>query len=307
MAPPGLAYRAPMRAFLSFLAVIGATLLVAAPLAYPLYVALHPHFPDWWFDKVATRLWQLLMLGALVFVVRRLRLTRARDFGYGAPRPRWLRQFGAGLGFGLLSMLPVTLAMLLLGLRVPAPGLTAHEAVHVLGAAALSGLAVGFLEETFFRGLMLGAVLGELRRPLPAILLVSAVYASVHFLAGARIAPDAVSWSSGLTLLHAALGNFLAPAGIADAWLALFAVGVLLGACACWTGNIGLGVGLHASWVFVMRATVGTTHDNPAASYGWLVNPSNGFLGWLVLAWTLVITIAMLLARQRFRHWHRTI
>jgi membrane protease YdiL (CAAX protease family) len=296
-----------MRAFLWFLAIIGATLLAAALLAYPLYAALHPHFPGWWFDKVATRLWQLLMLLALILVLNHLRLRRARDFGYGAPRPRWLRQFGAGLLAGLATMVPVAALMLALGLRLVRPELTLPELLRVLLAAALSGLAVGFVEETFFRGLMLGAVLRELRRPLSAIALIAVVYASVHFLASARIPPAAVNSLSGFTLLKAALGNFLAPSGIADAWLALFAVGLLLGACAYWTGNIALGVGLHASWVFVMRTTVGLTVDNAAAAHAWLINPSNGFLGWLVLAWTLAITIGMLLVRNRFRHWHRTI
>ncbi len=296
-----------MRAFLWFLAIIGATLVVAALLAYPLFVALHPHFPAWSFDKVATRLWQLLMLLTLLFVLRHLRLTRARDFGYGAPRPRWLRQFGVGLFAGLATMLPVSLAMLVLGLRVLAPEGGAHELPKLLLSAALSGLAVGFVEETFFRGLMLGAVQAELRRPLLAIALVAAVYASVHFLASARIPAESVTWLSGFALLKAALAHFLAPGSIADAWLALFAVGLLLGACALWTGNIALGAGLHASWVFVMRATVGVTHDNPAATLAWLINPANGFLGWLVLAWTLAITIVVLLARGRFKHWHRTI
>jgi len=296
-----------VRAFLWFLAIIAGTLLAAALLAYPLYVALHPHFPGWWFDKIATRLWQFLMLLTLVFVLGRLNLTRARDFGWGAPRPRWLRQLGAGLLGGLVTMLPVSFAMVVLGLRAINPGLGAHELEHVLGSAALSGIVVGLVEETFFRGLMLGAVLRELRQPFVAIALVALVYASVHFLASARIAPEAVNWLSGLALLKSALGSFLAPSTIADAWLALFAVGLVLGGCAWWTGNVALGVGLHASWVFVMRATVGVTHPNPGSGLAWLINPANGFLGYLVLAWTLAILIVVLLARQRFRHWHRTI
>ncbi len=296
-----------MRSFLWFLSIIIATVLVAAVLAYPLYVLLHPHFPGWWFDKIATRLWQFLMLVALVLVVRRLRLGSARDYGYGAPRPRWLRQFGFGLLVGLATLIPVTVCMLALGLRVARPDLDGHVLLSALVAGLLSGLVVAFVEETFFRGLMFGAVLRDLRRPLLAIVLVAVVYASVHFLASTRIPPDAVTWQSGLSLLHAAIGNFLAPAGIIDAWLALVAVGVLLGACAWWTGNIAVGVGLHASWVFVMRATVGATRENPASPLEWLISPTTGYTGWLVFAWTLLILAVVALARNRFRHWHRTI
>ena len=296
-----------MRSFLWFVSVIVVTVLVAAVLAYPLYLALHPHFPQWRFDKIATRLWQLLMPIALVLVVRRLRLRTARDYGYGAPRPRWLRQFGIGLLAGLATMVPVTISMLALGVRVVSPDLNSHELLAALGAGLLSGLVVAFVEETFFRGLMFGAVLRDLRRPLPAIVLVAIVYASVHFLASTHIPPESVTWHSGLNLLGASVTNFLAPSTIIDAWLALLAVGVLLGACAWWTGNIAVGVGLHASWVFVMRATVLTTRENPASPLEWLISPTMHYTGWLVFAWTLVILAAVVLARNRFRHWHRTL
>ncbi len=296
-----------MRAFLWFLAIIVVTVLAAAVLAYPLYSALHPHFPEWWFDKIGTRLWQFLMLIAIIFVVRRLRLRSKRDFGYGAPRPRWLRQFGVGILAGILSMLPVTVSMLALGVRIARPDLDGHLLIGALIAGALSGLVVGFVEETFFRGLMFGAVLKDLRRPLAAIVLVAIVYASVHFLASTHIPPEEVTWHSGLNLLSASVSNFMAPAGIIDAWLSLLAVGVLLGACAWWTGNIATGVGLHAGWVFVMRATVGVTRENPASPLEWLISPTTGYTGWLVLAWTLVLGVALVLARGRFRHWHRTI
>ncbi|HUO78776.1 MAG TPA: CPBP family intramembrane glutamic endopeptidase [Steroidobacteraceae bacterium] len=294
-----------MRAFLWFLAAIAGTLLLAALLAYPAYAFVHPLVPEWRFDKIATRLWQLLMLAALVFVVRHLGLTDRRAFGYGAPRPRWLRQFAVGLVAGLATMLPVTAALLALGLRVPRPDLDAPLLGHALAVGALSGLGVGFLEETFFRGLMLGAISRELRRPLLAIALVSVAYSSVHFLASARIAHEAVSWHSGLDLLAAAGRNFSSPAGTIDAWLALAAVGTMLGLCAWWTGSIALGVGLHASWVFLLRATIGATELDPNATLAWLVNRDNGYVGWLVCGWTLVLTLAAVALRGRLRAWRR--
>jgi len=165
---------------------------------------------------------------------------------------------------------------------------------------------VGFVEETFFRGLMQGAVSRELRRPLAAVALVSLVYASVHFLAGARIAHADVGWRSGFDLLTAALTSFASPAGIIDAWLALVAVGLLLGLCAAWTGSIAVGVGLHAGWVCVMRATIGATRQDPAAPLAWLISPVTGYTGWLVLAWTLAMLGVAVVVRERFRGWRRS-
>ena len=295
-----------MRAFTLFLAAIAGTLLLAALLAYPLYLFVHPLEPEWWFDKIATRLWQLLMLVAVVFVVRHLRLTNRRDFGYGAPRLRWRRQFWVGLAAGLVTMLPVTFALLALGVRSLRPELDSALLAQALLAGLGSGLAVGFLEETFFRGLMQGAVLREWHRPLPVILLVAVVYAALHFLARVRIPHAEVDWHSGFTLLGAALGNFTAPGAVVDAFLSLTAVGLLLGLVTWWTGSIALAVGLHAGWVWIMRTTIGVTSGNAAAPLAWLVSRSDGYTGWLVLGWTLLVTALAIASRSRLREWRRS-
>jgi uncharacterized protein len=216
-----------------------------------------------------------------------------------------LRQFAWGLAAGLATMLPVTLSMLALGLRTPPPNLTPGGLGAALAAGFGSGLAVGFLEETFFRGLMQGAVVRELRRPVAGILLVAVVYAALHFLARVRIAHEAVTWHSGLTLLGSVLGNFAAPGLVLDAFLALVAVGALLGLAAWWTGNIAVAVGLHAGWVWMMRTTIATTRADPAAPLAWLISRTDGYTGWLVLGWTLVLLGAVLLVRDRFRGWRR--
>ena len=294
-----------MRAFGLFVAAMAAAVLLAAALAYPLYLVVHPLHPAWWFDKIAARLWALLLLIALVFVARRLRLVTARDWGYGAPRPRWLRQFAVGLVAGVATMLPVTLSMLVLGLRVPTPDLTLVTIARALAAGLGSGLAVGFLEETVFRGLIQGAVIRELRRPLTGIVLVSTLFAAVHFLGSTRIPHEAVTWRSGLELLEAAVRNFAAPAAILDRFLALLAVGALLGLAAWWTGSIAVAVGLHAGWVWIMRATVGATRLDGAAPHAWLVSADDGDTGWLVLGWTLVLTLAAVALRARLRSWRR--
>lgn len=296
-----------MRAFALFLALVLVTAALAAALAYPLYVLLHPLRPEWWFDRIGTRVWEFLLVPAgLVLLVRHLRLTSARDWGYGAPRPRWLRQFGVGLVAGIATMLPVTACMLAFGLRTPLPDLTPAVLLRALAAGLGSGLAVGFFEETLFRGLMQGAVVRELRRPLVGIALVAALFAALHFLAREHVPHDQVRWSSGVDLLATAARNFLHPAAIADRLLSLFAVGVVLGLAAWWTGSIALSVGLHAGWVWIMRATVGSTALDPAAPLAWMVSRDDGYTGWLVLAWTLLLLLFAAALRARFRPWRRT-
>jgi membrane protease YdiL (CAAX protease family) len=295
-----------MRALGLFVAAIAAAVQLAAALAYPLYLVLHPLQPQWRFDRVAARAWIPIVVLLLVWVMRRLQLSTARDFGYGAPRPRWLRQFGVGLAAGVATMLPVTLSMLALGLRVLPADLAPATVGQALLAGLGSGLVVGFGEETLFRGVIQGAVTRELRRPVVAIVLVSALFAALHLLTKTQIPHEQVVWNSGLALLQGALSNFAAPTLVLDRLLALFAVGLLLGLVTWWTGSIALAVGLHAGWVWMMRATVGATQLDASAPLAWLISRDDGYTGWLVLAWTLVITAVAGVARGRFRKWRRT-
>lgn len=294
-------YASRMRPLAVFVAAIVGTMFLAAALAYPLYSAVHPLVPEMPFHKVVSRWWQLLMLGAVAVAVWRLGLRSRAAWGYGTPRRAWVRQFLAGLAIGLASMLPVTVAMLALDLRPLRDGLDASRVGELLLIGAASGLAVGFVEETFFRGLVQGAVVREMRRPLAGIALVSVLYAAMHFLERVRIPPDEVGWTSGFTLLASTVTGFADPARIGDSFLALVVVGLLLGLVTCWTGSIALAVGLHAGWVWVMRTTVGMTTLNPDAPLAWLVNAKDGYTGWLVVGAALAFLAVAVALRARLR------
>lgn len=292
-----------MRAYFWFLAAIVGTLVLIAALSYPAWLLVHPLQPDWQFHKIASRLWQLTMLGGVALVVWKLHLTTKSAWGYGLPRPAWLRQFWIGLAAGLLTMLPVTLTMLALDVRPFRPDLDTARIVKAFFAGMLSGLAVGFVEETFFRGLFQGAVVRELRRPLLGITLVAIVYSALHFLARVKIPADEVNWQSGLVLLASVGGKFATPGLIVDSFLSLIAVGLLLGLVAWWTGSIAMSVGLHAGWVWMMRTTVGATAANEQSPLAWTISRADGYTGWLVLAWTLAITLVVVANRDRFRRF----
>ncbi len=291
-----------MRATGWFLAIIAGTLLLAAAIAWPVYQLIHALQPDWEFHRIVGRAWQCLTLAGIALAVWRLRLRRRRDWGYGLPRAQFLSQASLGLAFGIATMLPMALAIVAFGIRDPRPGLDAAMLLAGIANGALIGLAVALIEETFFRGLMFRAVLRESGLPL-ALAATAVLYSAIHFLARTRIPQAEVGPGSGIELLGAALARFAEPAAIADAFLALALVGLLLGLVRYWTGSIAAGIGLHMGWVCIVKATAAATQHAAGARWSFLVSGFDGFTGWLVAGWSALILLAIWSQRRRFARW----
>jgi membrane protease YdiL (CAAX protease family) len=199
-----------------------------------------------------------------------------------------------GLMIGVVTMLVVVGLMTALGLLdwAPAAAFGAAAIGKLLGTRLLSGLAVAFIEETFLRGAMLSAIQRE-SAPTAAVLLTAVVYAASHFFASFHIPPEQVSVWSGLDLLGGTLHLLAQPLEIADAFLCLFAVGVVLGVLRVTTGNIAACIGLHAGWVWVMLVEHEMSRPVRTATLGFLLSRFDGFVGWLVLAWTILLGLVL--------------
>ena len=92
-------------------------------------------------------------------------------------------------------------------------------------------------------------------------------------------------------MLAGSLHALARPLLILDAFLALFAVGVLLGMVRAATGNIAACIGLHAGWVWVMLVVHELAQPRRTAPLGFLLSRFDGFVGWLVLAWIVVLAV----------------
>lgn len=287
-----------MRATAAFLLAIAGTMLGVALVAYPLYQLAHGLDPDWAFNRIMSRSWQLAMLVAVGLVVRRLRLRGRADWGYGLPRRTFLRQFGVALALGVVTMLPMSMVMIGLELRPLRADVDGARLLHLLLAGLASGLAVALFEETLYRGLMFTAVRRESGLALAALATAS-VYAATHFLAKTRIASDEVGWSSGFTMLAGTLRWFADPLGMLDAFLTLVLIGVLLALVRHWTGAIAATIGLHMGWVWVLKVTIGVTHPPGDVPGSFLVSRFDGFTGWLVAGWTLLVLLVLVGSRAR--------
>jgi membrane protease YdiL (CAAX protease family) len=288
-----------MRAFSLLVLLMAACFVAGALLAYPAYLIVHPLNADWPFHRVAARVAMLLLVVGIVLLVRRLRVTKRADWGFGVPRAQFLRTLVLTLVLGLLSMLPVVALLFALDLRALRTGVTVN--VGTLAAAAggglLSGLVVAFTEESFLRGAMFTAIARESGQR-AAVALTALIYAALHFLSRVHIPHEHVDWGSGFDLLAGTFATFTHPAAMIDSFLALAAVGVLLGLLRMRSGNIAACIGLHAGWVCVISVVRELSGPVPGNRWSFLVGDYDGVVGLLVLAWTIVISVAYWLATR---------
>jgi membrane protease YdiL (CAAX protease family) len=282
-----------MRAFVYFLGLFVIAFGVVVLCAYPAWLLLHPHF-DFPFHRIGERIGMLGLLVGFVLVARRLGLADRASLGYGAPRREFVRELLIGLALGVATMLAVVGIMAALGLlewradaRVGAGALT-----KLVLARLASGLAVGLIEETFIRGAMFTAIQRESGTRM-AIVLTSILYSASHFFGKVRIAPEQVTAWSGVDLITGTLHAFANPLAIADAFLCLAAVGVVLAIVRAITGNIAASLGLHAGWVWIMLIAHELWQPVPGAPLRFLLSQFDGFVGWLVLGWTVLMGLAL--------------
>jgi membrane protease YdiL (CAAX protease family) len=282
-----------MRAFAWFMAMFGVGFAVMAGVTYPAWLLVHAHV-DWPFHRIGGRIGQLVLLVCLVFLARHLRVADRASWGYGLPRKDFLRELVKALGLGIATMVPIIVIMALMGLRTWKGGVApdAGLLVKLLFKGFATGMTVALIEETFLRGAMFTAISRESGARL-AIILTAAVYAATHFFVSFRVPADQVTAWSGLDLVTGTLATFADPLKILDAFLCLFAVGVLLAAVRAATGHIASCMGLHAGWVWVITFVRETSQPNDAHPLRFLLSQFDGLVGWLVLAWTLVIGLVL--------------
>ena len=283
-----------MRAFAIFLGLIALGLAGIAILGYPAWLLISPWLDNPKFHRIASRVGMALLIVGFLYVARRLRIGDRQSLGFGLPAREFAAKAGRTLFFGALLMMPALLTMIAFDLLQPDRDrpLNPQQWVRLVLSGVITGLTVAFIEETFLRGAMLTAIKRE-SGAWAAILLTSLLYATTHFLGSYRIKAAQVSTGSGIDMVTHSLAVFGQPALILDSFLCLFAVGVLLGMVRVRTGNIAAAIGLHAGWVAVIYVVREATDRRPDAAGAWMLGNFDGFIGWLVFGWTLVLGVAL--------------
>jgi len=282
-----------MRAFAIFMGLIALGLAGIAFLGYPTWLAIGPMLDHPKFHRVASRIGMLLLAVGFIIAARRLKVADRQSLGYGLPWPKFVAETAKALFFGSLLMLPALLTMIAFDMRklIGAP-MDAEHWMRLALSGIVTGLTVAFIEETFLRGAMQTAITRESGAKL-AILLTSLVWAITHFIGRYRVAAADVNAGSGFDMLKHAFGVLAHPMAIIDAFACLLAVGILLGMVRARTGNIAAPIGLHAGWVAMIYVVRDTSERVPDVPGAWLLSHFDGFIGWLVLAWTVVLGVVL--------------
>lgn len=222
-----------------------------------------------------------LLVMAVVGLWPLLRMAGMRSWarvGLGRPAGGPAR-LGAGFLVALAVLGGMGLLALLVGARDWGAG-SSRNPVLLIWKAGSAGMAVGFLEELLFRGVLFGLLLKTMRL-WPALVLSSLIFAGLHFLER-PVAPEELRWWSGLAVVGGMVvgvadGTKWIPAGVA---LTMF--GMLLGMCYWRTGDLFFSIGLHAGLVFSLKV-YGSLTLNVAEYAPWFWGSKRWMDGWMAV------------------------
>jgi membrane protease YdiL (CAAX protease family) len=246
--------------------VVGGALL--APILFWSAQALAAHgvFPFLVKYDFDTFFHRAILIAAVLLLWPLLRVSNVRavaDLGL-APNPHWGRDVGCGV---LLSVIPLLFCgALLIAIHV-------YSLRHVFlwprfGKVLVAAISVPFIEETFFRGIVLGILLRTGRKRL-SVVAVSVLFAAVHFLKGSEREPAIVTWTSGFQSMGDAFAGFGDPMMVLAAFATLFLIGCILADARVLTRSLWLPIGLHAGWIFA------------SGTFSWLARRQMVALPWL--------------------------
>ena len=280
-----------MRPVILLFIFIFLALLCGALLSFPLYELLNNFF-DIRFNKLISHVSSLCGLAFIFLYLKFYNVLDRYTAGFGHGQAPVSRDFLHGVLIGIFIMLFLEMILLVLDIRKPALELSFNSAlIAFITRAVISGIAVGLIEETLYRGALFGGLMRK-SGVLTAIIFSSLLYAAVHFISFPALVEVAeTGWTAGFLVLPDAFDRFLDPA-IIDNFLSLAAFGTFLALVRLNRGNIYQCIGIHAGVVMSLKIIVKVTDYNPDSGLNFLVNSRDHHLGYLALIWlSLLIAI----------------
>lgn len=230
---------------LTFAAALAAAIVVSAAVAPFVAVAvawLGFRFP---FPRIFDRVVMVALFAAMALIWRRLNLPELLRRGFASPRVNARR---ALRGFGVAAA--VISIFLAAALAIGAIGHgRIHHAAHLVPKYLLSAIAIGLLEEGFFRAVLFGGMRDEFGRT-GALLASSLVYAMAHLVrAPAHFYVTTLEPGAGFRTLAMSFAQFSHPSAAVPTLVGLFLLGIVLAEGYLMTGTVYFSAGLHAGFV----------------------------------------------------------
>jgi hypothetical protein len=281
-----------MKAFLYFSLYFFMATFLGALVAFPVYqLADSTAYP---FDSWVTRL-SLLFLMIGIFPLMKAHQLSFKKIGYALDFKCFIASASKGFISGLIILAVIVAILLLLDVR--AFERDAALSVKLLAGAALSGIVVALIEETLFRGIFY-TLAEKWHGGYFAVAISTFFYAIMHFITPAQLVdPDKLTWLSGFeVILNAYLGVLVLHY---DDLLALLAVGLYLGIVRYKQASLANCIGIHASWVFLIKITKDLTDNKHGSDWQFLIGHYDSIIGLLAAAWLLALSVNLALSASK--------
>ena len=291
------------------LTYLAAVLILGALLAPPLYWLGHwaagfhglKALGGFGFQKYFNRAELVAAVALLWPLIRWLRVGGWRDLGLRHDPMRW-QHLGTGFLLGGLVVAAMAAAYACLDIY----RLRGNPEWGALPQIFLSAAVVAVLEETLFRGFLLGLFLRSMK-PFAALFSVTALFAALHFLKPDESVEIAhVHWLSGFALLPHSFYQFADPMLLLAGFSTIFVLGWVLGIARLKTGALWTSIGMHAGVVFV-KMSFSKISRHKITALPWTGNEIQiGLVPLLALA-LLGVLITLYLNHERRRNparWH---
>lgn len=210
---------------------------------------------------------------------------------------RGYRDIMKGFLLALASVLALAFIMSLAGIFIPYFRLSWAASIERVAKAMLAAVAAGFIEEIFFRGILLKGLVEDWKPPL-ALIAVSFFYSAVHFVKPEdKIFLTTIDPWAGVEHVFRMFQPFLDPVSLLPGLLGLFFIGVALGYAFMRTGSLYLSIGLHGGWIFGLK-TLRVYGDFRREDLGWLFGSSDPKIVSGVATWVGVALVTLAVYRM---------
>jgi len=292
------------RAFILLLVALAVAALLS-PWVAALWNAVIAARPEWEryrysFSHIFGRTFMIAGIALFLSCRSWIGIRSVRDLGVG-PLSQGLVNVPLGFFLAIGSVALLGLLMSVTDVFTPYFRVSFADALRVGAKALLAALAVGFLEEMFFRGIIFKGLLENTRR-MTAFTAASLFFAAIHFVRPSeRFSVDGIDPLAGARYLGQAFAPLLDPLPVLPGLLGLFVIGLVLSYAFLRTGSIYLSMGLHAGWVFGIKS-IRIYGDFARGDLGWLFGSSNPKIVSGVATWLGILGVGVavhFLTRQK--------